>query len=133
MKITCNFSWKRDGDGYTPVSSSNLLNQDGVSLLDCVLMDSGGLSHLEIITWLDEGIRRINFVATGALESSDWSRETWGVELRKTKAKIYSLHDAEYFQVLSLDGFLKALEQWRAFVQSKPAESKSETLNLSID
>ena len=114
------FSWKRDGDGYRPVSESDFLNQDGVSLLDCVLMDDGGLSNSETLPWLEEGIKRIKSVASGELESSDWGRETWGVEFRNNKAKIYSLHDEEYFQLLRLDGFLKALQEWTAFLQSKP-------------
>ena len=85
------------------------------------------------IEWLYEGIKRIKSVATGELESSDWSRETWGVEARDNKAKIYSLHDEEYFQLLSLDGFLKVLQEWTAFLQSKPDDRETETLNLSID
>lgn len=87
MNINVNFSWKLEADGYTPVSSSSFLNQDGVSLLDCVLMDSGGLCYLETIPWLDEGIKRIKSVATGELESSDWNRETWGVEFRKKQGE----------------------------------------------
>jgi hypothetical protein len=96
-KMNIKFSWKRDADGFHPVSESNLLNQDGFSLLDCVLMDSGGLPYLETVPWLNEGIKRIKSVTTGELESSDWSRETWGVEFRNNKAKIYSLHDEQYF------------------------------------
>jgi hypothetical protein len=127
------FSWKRRTDGYHPVSGSNFLNQDGVSLLDCILMDSGGLPYSETIPWLNEGIKRIKSVATGELESSDWSRETWGVEFRNNKAKIYSLHDENYFQILSLDGFSKVLQEWTAFLQSKLDDRQAEALNLSFD
>lgn len=132
-KMNIIFSWKRDADGYAPVSRSNLLNQDGVNLLDCVLMDSGGLHYLETIPWLNEGTNRIASVATRELESSDWSRETWGVEFRNNKAKIYSLHDEEYVQILSLDGFSKVLQEWTAFLQSKPDDRETGTLNLSIE
>ena len=114
------FSWKRDAGGYIPVSRSSLLNQDGISLLDCVLMDSGGLRYSETIPWLNEGITRITSVGTGELESSDWSRETWGVEFRNATAKMYSLHDEDYFQILSLDGFSKVLQEWTAFLKSEP-------------
>lgn len=131
MNIT--FSWKRDADGYVPESSSNLLNQDGINLLDCVLMDSGGLPYLETIPWLDEGIRRIKSVATGELESSDWSLETWGVKFRSNTAKIYSLHDEQYFQILRLDEFSKVLQEWSAFLQSKPDDGKTETLSVRIE
>ncbi len=95
MNIT--FTWSRNFEGYTPVSKSDFLNQDGISLLDCVLMDSGGLPYLDSLPWSNEGIKRITSVAAGASESSDWDRETWGVEFTNNKAKIYSLHDEEYF------------------------------------
>ena len=128
------FSWERHDDRYDPVSESNVLNKDGVSLLDGVLMDSGGLPHLDTIPWLNEGIKRITSVATGELESSDWSRETWGVEFRNNTAKIYSLHDETYFQTLSLDGFSRVLREWTAFLQSKPDDAgDAEERNVSID
>src|SRR4051812_30990061 len=117
------FSWERHADGYDPVSESDFRNKAGVSLLDDVLMDSGGLPYSETIPWLNEGIRRIMSVATGESESSDWSRETWGVEFRNNTAKIYSLHDETYFQTLSLDGFSKVLRAWTAFLQSKPGDA----------
>lgn len=127
------FSWKRNAHRYIPVSESALLNGDGVSLLDCVLMDDGGLSCSATISWLDEVIKGIKSVATGDLESYDWDRETFGVEARDNKARIYSLYDEEYFQILSLDGFLKILQEWIAFLQSKPDDWETQTLNLSID
>ncbi len=130
MNIT--FSWNRNAYGYSPVSKSNLFNQDGFSLLDGVLMDSGGLHYLESIPWLEEGMKRINSVAMGALESSDWSRETWGVEFKNNTAKIYSLHDEEYFQAISLECFSKVLQEWTAFLHSKPDDRESKTLNVSI-
>ncbi|MBI1248446.1 hypothetical protein GC197_11490 [bacterium] len=94
-------------------------------------MDDGGLRIQESIVWLDEGIRRIHAVESGELESSDWDRETWGVALGNNAARIYSLHDEGYFQIVSLKGFLKVLETWRAFVQSNPSDQ--ETLEFSID
>jgi hypothetical protein len=131
--MNISFSWKRDSGGYHPVSTSSLLNQDGVSLLDCVLMDNGGLPYLDTIPWLNEGIERIKSVATGELECSDWSRETWGVEFTDNKAKIYSLYQEEYIQIIDLDVFLKALQMWTAFIQSEPDDRKVKAIDLSID
>jgi hypothetical protein len=131
--VNIRFSWNRHADGYDPVSGSDLVNQDGVSLLDCVLMDSGGLPYWDTIPWLNEGLKRSNSVATGQLASSDWSRETWGVEFRNSEVKIYSLHDEKYFQILSLDGFSKVLQEWTAFLQSKPDDRQAEALNVAID
>lgn len=124
------FSWKHDADGYSPVSKSNLVNHDGVSLLDCVLMDSGGLPYLETIPWLNEGVKRIQSVAVGKCDAADWSRETWGVELREGEAKIYSLYDEAYSQVLSLDVFARILQEWMAFLQSRPDSERVETYSI---
>jgi hypothetical protein len=118
MNIT--FSWSRIASGYTPVSRSDLLNHEGVSLIDCVLMDDGGLHYLESIPWMNECIKRITSVASGTLKASDWSRETWGVSFTKNTATIYSLHDEGYIQTVSLAGFFKVLQEWVAFLQSGP-------------
>lgn len=115
-------------------SANPILSMKTASAFDGVLMDSGGLPYRDTIPWLNEGIKRITSVATGELESSDWSRETWGVELRNPTAKIYSLHDEEYVQTLSLDGFSKVLRAWTAFLESKPDDlGDAEARNVSID
>jgi hypothetical protein len=95
-------------------------------------MDCGGVHHLEAIPWLDEGIKRLTSVISREVESSDWSCETWGVAFRNSRAKIYSLHDEEYCQVLSLDAFAKVLQEWTAFLQSEPDDRETKTLTLSI-
>ncbi len=127
------FSWNRIAQEFTPVSSSNLLNQDGICLLDCVLMDCGGVSYLESIAWLNEGMDRISSVAAGSVRSSNWRRETWGVEFMNNKARIYSLHDETYFQAVSLDAFSKVLQEWIAFLQSQPDARNSKVFDLSVD
>lgn len=118
MKIS--FSWRHDADCCTPFSETHPPGHDDFSLLDCLLMDSGGLGYAETIPWLNEGIKRVVAVAIGEQESSDWSRETWGVEFRNNTARIYSLHDEECSQVLTLGAFSKALQEWTAFLQTKP-------------
>lgn len=131
--MTIEFSWNLDTHGYRPVSKSDALNRDGLSLLDCVLMDDGGLSSSVTLRWLEEGIRRVNSVLTGEIESSDWSRETWGVAFKNNKARIYSLHDEDYFQIIGLNGFSRALQEWTRFLRSKPDGLKAEALIISID
>lgn len=128
MNIT--FSWKRDLDYYVPISKSDHFNNDGINLLDCLLMDNGGLPYLESVPWLEEGIKRGIAVAGGAIESSDWTRETWGVTLNNGEAKIYSLYENNYLQTISLKRFVKVLKAWMIFIQSQPNEWISETLNL---
>jgi len=131
MKII--FTWSQTPEGYFPVSKSDFLNQDGISLLDCVLMDNGGLPYAESLPWLNAGVKKIKSVTMGTLKTSDWNREAWGVEFRNNTAKIHSLHDVGYFQTMSLEGFLRVLQEWIAFLQSQSAERETEILNLSID
>ena len=116
--MNINFSW----NGDTPCCDSDSLNQDGISLLDCLLTDDGGSGIEQSLAWIDEGIRRVQAVESGELESSDWNRETWGVVLGKHLARIYSLHDEEYFQTVSIEGFLKVLQAWSGFVQTHRSE-----------
>ncbi|PQO40939.1 hypothetical protein [Blastopirellula marina] len=133
MNIECRFSWKSEPVGYTPVCSSNFLNRHGVSLLDCVLMDNGGLCTSETIPWLNEGIERVKAVASGKVESSHWSRETWGVKFQGETARIYSLHDETYLQTLSLSGFRKALEEWIDFLQTSEGDRQPEKISFAVE
>jgi hypothetical protein len=130
MNIT--FSWERELDRCVPACRSNLLNQDGLRLLDCLLTDNGGLPYLETIPWLDEGVRRLKSVASGELASSEWARETWGVEINKREARIYSLHDEKCFQTVNHDAFSEVLQEWIAFLRSKPDDSQTKIVNLPI-
>lgn len=127
------FSWSLVDDRFVPVSRSTLLNHDGFSLLDCILMDDGGLSRLKTIPWLIEGVKRCTSVAGGDSESSNWDRETWGVEFDRRGATIYSLHEPGYFQTLRLDGFLEALRIWIDFLQAAPDDREMESREFSID
>ena len=116
MKIY--LSWESDGECLRPTCHSSVLNDDGISLLECILMDDGGLGYSRSIPWLEEGLDRIRLIRNGEIHFSDWSRETWGAELRVGKVKIYSLYDESYFQILSLEEFENALLAWKDFVQS---------------
>ena len=114
------FSWVREDGEYTPRSQSDLVNSDGLGLLDCVLMDDGGLPYWETTPWLYEGLKMIESVTIGKSEACDWSRETWGVHLSRENAKIYSLYEEGCFQVVSIVEFSKVLAAWVDFIQSKP-------------
>jgi len=62
-------------------------------------------------------VRSVKELKTGLAQ---WDRETWGAELSKSQVKIYSLYDEEYFEIITLDSFEKALLAWKAFVQLEP-------------
>jgi len=114
------FSWETAMGNMTPSYHTDVVNKDGISLLACILMDDGGVPYLETLPWLTEGIDKIASIKNKEIDFYDWSRETWGAELTLGEVKIYSLHDEDYFQLLSLDEFEKALVAWKDFIQSTP-------------
>lgn len=107
-------------DELSPTCSSDVVNNDGVSPLCCLLTDDGGQRFLDTVSWLDEGISRIKSARDSGVGNTDWSRDAWGAELTKRQAKIYSLHDSDYFEIVDLDSFEIALSGWRKFIQLKP-------------
>ncbi|MCP8463126.1 hypothetical protein NK553_04115 [Pseudomonas sp. ZM23] len=110
------FFWEGDGGSREPNCRSDVLSDEGVDLLACVLTDHGGQGYGSTIGWLDEGLSRVELVKRGAVESSDWSRECWGVGLSGETARIYSLYDEDYFSNMSIDDFEKALLGWKRFI-----------------
>jgi hypothetical protein len=114
------FSWLQSEGSLSPYCSSEVVRMDGVSPLCCILTDDGGKRYLDTISWLNSGIDRINSVKFFESETADWSRDAWGAELTKNKAKIYSLHDEDYFELLDIDSFEIALLAWKDFIQSQP-------------
>ncbi|MEN1626974.1 hypothetical protein AAIH53_33395, partial [Pseudomonas aeruginosa] len=78
----------------------------------------GGQKYESSIAWLDEGLSRVNQIRRGAIECSDWSRDSWGVELRNGMARIYSLYDEDCSAAIALDDFERALLGWKRFIQA---------------
>jgi hypothetical protein len=118
MKLT--FSWEESTDGLFPTCSQDVINEDGVSPLSCLLTDDGGRNFLDTVSWLTEGMRRVSLVKNANVDFSDWSRDAWGVQLTGEQARVYSLYDDECFEVISLDSFELVLLAWRDFIQLKP-------------
>jgi hypothetical protein len=111
--------WEKSIGGLSPSCNSDVVNNDGISPLACLLTDDGGQRFLDTISWLDEGIERIELIKRSAINFTDWSREAWGAELSKGKAKIYSLYDDDCFETISLDAFEIALLEWRKFINTQ--------------
>ena len=114
------FSWQKSMDCLYPSCTSNVVNEDGVSPLACLLTDDGGQRLLDTVSWLNEGIERIRSVKNSGISFADWSRDAWGAELSKGQAKIYSLYDEGYFEKLNLDSFETVLLAWKNFIQLTP-------------
>jgi len=124
------YTWENEGGSLAPNCRSSVVNKDNVSLIACILTDSGGQNYRQTIPWLEDGIDKITSIRTSVISFSDWSRETWGAELTQDEVKIYSLHDEEYFEKISLDGFEKALISWRDFLQNKPEVFVKEEIEI---
>jgi len=107
-----------------------MINKDGIDALACLLTDDGGQKLLDTVPWLDEGVNRINLVRNASVDFADWSRDAWGAELTRERAKIYSLYDDDCFEVLELDSFEMALLAWRNFIQLKPEFGMIQTLEI---
>jgi len=114
MKI--DFFWDGEGCSREPNCRSDILSNDGVDFLACLFTDHGGQKYQDSIPWLNEGLFRVEAIKFGAVDSSDWSRDSWGVELKDGAAKIYSLYDEDYFSVITIDEFERALIGWKEFL-----------------
>lgn len=110
------FFWDEEDGAFVPNCQSDITSESGVDFLACLFTDHGGQSYESSMPWLDEGLSRILSVKHGVVKNIDWSRDSWGVELNQRYAKIYSLYDEEYFSVISLEEFEKALTGWRKFI-----------------
>jgi hypothetical protein len=123
-------SWENSTGALTPCCTSDEVNSDGISLLSCLLMDDGGIPYLETIPWINEGIYKINSILRGEISSYSWDREAWGALITVDEVKVYSLHDEEYFQIVSVQEIKCALESWLEFIQSEPILGDKKNISL---
>ncbi|MCO7580453.1 MULTISPECIES: hypothetical protein [Pseudomonas] len=112
------FFWDDEDGACVPNCRSSVLNENGVDFLACLFTDHGGQKYESSIPWLDEGLSRIRLVKSGVVEKADWSRDSWGVELSKSLAKIYSLYDEDCCSIINIDEFERALLGWKGFILS---------------
>ncbi len=118
MKLT--FTWEKIAGGITPFCESSDQNEDGISLLACLLMDDGGRNYIDTLSWIDNGILKIDSVVCGDLSKSDWDRDAWGAKIMKNEVEIYSLHDEDYKELITTSEFKAALTAWIDFINSNP-------------
>ena len=114
----------------TSLCDSDALNEDGLSLLACILTDDGGTSKLNTFQCIDDGLNLISSIKNRDIEHADWSRETWGAKLTINEARIYHLSDDGYYQLFSLNAFEKALLEWKNFLQSNPEEGARQEIEI---
>ncbi|WP_165677739.1 hypothetical protein [Metapseudomonas otitidis] len=110
------FSWLSDGAVREPGCETDVSGPQGLDLLGFLLTDGGGQPYEATIAWLKEGLSKVRAVKQGELESHNWDREGWGVEISRENSRIYSLHDDDFFCLLTTDEFEAALSSWIAFL-----------------
>lgn len=128
MKIS--FSWEHLDGSASPICQSTIVNEDGVDLLSCILMNDGGLGYAESVAWLSEGIERISSVKSGKFIMLDWDREDWGAKFDASNVVIYSMYDNDYAMSLSLEIFERALLHWRDFLAKGPQHAAKVSLEI---
>lgn len=126
------FLWNNLEGVFRPFCTSDVVNDDGLSIVSCLLMDDGGLPYTDTISWIDEGLNRISSVLSGKESSVDWSRESWGASISIDSVTVYSLYDENYSQKLSINNFEKLLMAWRCFFNSEPDVEKTVDVLLSV-
>lgn len=124
------FSWQKSFGLLSPTCSSNIINSDGISPLACLLVDSAGLPLSDAVAWLHEGAKRVELIKTSQIELINWSCSAWGTELTRERAKIYSLYDESYFELLNTNSFEVVILAWIAFVKLKPELGANQVLEI---
>ncbi|AIJ46587.1 Protein involved in mRNA turnover and stability [Comamonas testosteroni TK102] len=114
MKVS--FFWIFSQDEKYPDCCTDIISEDGVDILACLLNDDGGQGYKNSIEWIDYGISKINKVIGNELKDFSWDRDSWGVNLRDDMAVIYSLLDDEYFVTMKINDFYDVLLRWRDFL-----------------
>ncbi len=93
-------------------------------------MDDGGLDIPDVLSSLEEGLEKIELAKRAESTGVEWERETWSVKLTPTDATVYSLHDAEYVENISISAFEKILISWFEFISAGQAEGASKKVDV---
>lgn len=124
------FSWEYESGNLSPNCSSEDASKDGIDLLSCLLMDNGGVPFGDCLSWIREGVARIDSVLSGEVTSASWDRESWGMLITINEARIYSLHEESCFQNFTLQRMRVALISWGHFLQTEPEIQKVKVVEL---
>lgn len=95
------------------------------------LMDGGGGGYLDSISWLNEGVGKINLIKSKRVDFINLSRDAWGADLSINGVDIYSLYDEGRRKKIALDALEKAMLKWIGFLQMKPELGTSLEVDLS--
>lgn len=114
------FYWFNEWGSLAPQADSDVKNEDGISLISCLLMDDGGLPYDSVLAFIREGVLRANKVLNGEIDSCRWDREVWGALLSHDNVIVSSFLNEGYEQILNTQSFRQILIAWEHFFQSTP-------------
>jgi hypothetical protein len=124
------YSWEGPPANLSPNCIFDSGGEDAISPLACLLTDDGGRHYLTAVPWLNEGLHGVNLVLCKTVKLFDWSRDAWGAELTEVNAKIYSLYNDNYFELIEINSFQHALSSWLEFIQSEPTAGTCKVIKL---
>ncbi|MFW6749144.1 hypothetical protein ACKUG4_00455 [Pseudomonas glycinae] len=124
------FSWEEAFGDLFPHCSSDVVNEDGTSLLSCILTDDGGCQLIHSLEWIDVGLARIKSVKESKVEFDHWDREDWAADFSKDCVKLHFRMEEDYCEFLSLESFEKALMAWRDFIGLPPDKAVTRELEI---
>ncbi|WP_178084654.1 MULTISPECIES: hypothetical protein [unclassified Pseudomonas] len=107
------FSWEEAFGDLFPHCSSDVVNEDGTSLLSCILTDDGGCQLIHSLKWIDVGLARIKSVKESKVEFDHWDREDWAADFSK------EMEPYDHSQTMSHGHQGNPGKAYRAQVQSK--------------
>lgn len=119
------FSWEENSFKWIEPFCRSDAEEQTVCILSCLLVDDGGMGYEHSISWLTTGLEMVRHVKEKQADYLDWSRETWGAELRSDSVKVYSLYVESFYEVLRLDQFEEILAAWRDFLAAGPSRGAS--------
>ena len=117
--MTLRFFWLDGKYRHDPACNSDVLTDDGVDILACLLMDDGGQGYERSVPWLEEGLERVRQVRSGAADCLDWSRDSWAATLTVEQVTLRSLYEERCSATVSLEKFESALAAWLDFISER--------------
>ncbi len=122
--------WRKNFEQLSPICETDFPNVQEIDVLACLFMDDGGLTPDMAMSWIDEGLKKIEEVTSGQIKHYEWDREAWGANISKNTVTLYSLLDESCSQLMDTNRFKAALYQWKKFLTEMPCLEKSININV---
>ena len=113
------FTWDAAPAGPQATCSAKEPGSNEVCPLACLLMDNGGLDVRTTLTWLREGLARVDAALSGTGKArTNWDREALGAVITEAETNVYSLHDERCAELIPTLEFRRVLVEWLKFIEA---------------